>query len=110
MRTAFEACLKVLLVLVAAVLLAHFAPFVALPVAVILAGLLGLGALVLTVGGIAGAAVMLGLLLAAVGLVAALSPIWILAGLILGIVWLVKRLGSNRPRPGPAAQPPLQPA
>ncbi len=103
MRTALEACLKILLVVVVALIFVHFAPFVAVPLAVVLALVIGVGALMLTIGGIAGAAVLFGLLVATVAVLAALSPIWIPLALVLGIVWLVKRLGSTRTPAAPAA-------
>ena len=103
MRTALEACLKILLVVVVALIFVHFAPFVAVPLALVLALVVGVGALVLTVGGIAGAAVLLGLLVGVVALMAALSPILIPLAAILGIIWLIKRLGSTGARPPASA-------
>ena len=103
MRAAFEAFLKILLVLVVALIFVHFAPFIAVPLAAVLALILAVAAVVLTVGGIAGAAVLFGLLLTATVLAAALSPIWIPVAAILGIIWLIKKLSSSKARPAPAA-------
>ncbi len=103
MRTALGAFLKILLVVVVALLLAHFAPFAVVPLALVLALVLGVGALVLTVGGIAGAAVLFSLLVAAAAVLAALSPIWIPLVIILGIIALIKKLGSSSARPPAAA-------
>jgi hypothetical protein len=106
MRTVLGVCLKVLLVVVIAMVLVHFVPFLAVPMVIALVLALGLGALALiglVVGGIAVAAVAAALLAMAVGLLAALSPAWIPLIVILGIVWLVKKLGSAHGRPTASA-------
>jgi len=106
MRTVLGVCLKVLLVVVITMVLVHFVPLLAVPMAIALILALGLGAVVLiglVVGGVAVTATAAALLAVAVGLLAALSPAWIPLLVILGIVWLVKKLGSAPGRPTTSA-------
>jgi hypothetical protein len=94
--------LKVLLAAVIGVAIVHFWPLTILPV--ILGLLVGLGLLVLSVVGLVavgavGGGMVIGLLGVALALLALLSPVWIPAALLLGIIWLVKKLSRTRPRP-----------
>jgi hypothetical protein len=94
--------LKVLLAAMIGVAIVHFWPLTILPV--ILGLLVGLGLLVLSVVGLVavgavGGGMVIGLLGVALALLALLSPVWIPAALLLGIIWLVKKLSRTRPRP-----------
>jgi hypothetical protein len=105
--------LKVLLAVVVGVAIVHFWPLTILPVIVGL--LVGLGLLaVFLVGlvavGAVGGGLAIGLLGVALALLAVLSPMWIPAALIFGIIWLVKKLSHARPRRPVGARAHLQPA
>ena len=94
--------LKVLMAAVVGVAIVHFWPLTILPV--ILGLLVGLGLLVLSVVslvaiGAVGGGMVIGLLGVALALLALLSPVWIPAALLLGMIWLVKKLSRTRPRP-----------
>ena len=93
--------LKVLLAVVVGVAIVHFWPLTILPV--ILGLLVGLGLLALSVVGLVavgavGGGMVIGLLGVGLALLALLSPVWIPAALLLGIIWLVKKLSRTRPR------------
>jgi hypothetical protein len=80
-------------------------PVVIIPLVLVLLAALGLLALFLVcllVIGAVGGGVVVGLLALAAGLLALLSPLWIPAALVLGIIWLVKRLGASK-SPSPVA-------
>jgi hypothetical protein len=106
MRTLAVVCLKTLVVVALAIVIVHFVPLAAVPLVLAAALALGIGALILVgllVCGVAGAGALIGLLAVAVGLLAVFSPVWIPLGAILGVVWLVKKLGAVRRRPASAA-------
>ncbi len=100
MKTFLIVCLKVLLVLTAAVLIMHMMPLIALPLALLLP-IGGLVILAMVVGGAVGLGAIAVLAAIAIAIVAALSPVLIPVALICGIIWLIKRLGSS----GTQAQP-----
>ena len=101
MKTFLMVCLKVLLVLTAAVLIMHLMPFIALPLALLLP-IGGLVILAMVVGGAVGLAVVAVLAAVVLAVVAALSPVLIPVALICGIIWLIKRLGSSGSQVQPA--------
>jgi hypothetical protein len=79
----------------------HFCPMVALPVIVgLLVGfvLLALFLISLAAVGVAGGGVIIGLLAAVLALLAVLSPLLIPVALLLGIIWLVKKLSHTPTR------------
>ena len=99
-------CLKVLLVVALGLVIIHVWPVALVPLVIGLLLVLGLGVLLLiglVVLGAAGLGAVIGLLAAAVVLLALFSPVWIPAVVILGIIWLVKRLASGRRRPAATA-------
>jgi hypothetical protein len=89
--------LKVIIAIAIGVAIVHLWPVTIVPVLVALALMLGLAALFLaclaTVG-TAGVAGLTGLMALAAVLLAVLSPVWIPVVLILGIIWMVRRLGG----------------
>jgi hypothetical protein len=106
MKTFLGICLKVLLVVALGIVIIHVWPVALEPLVIGLLLVLGLGVLLLVsllVLGAAGLGAVIGLLAAAVVLLALLSPVWIPVAVILGIVWLVKRLASARRRPAATA-------
>ena len=106
MKTFLVICLKVLLVVALGLVIIHVWPVALVPLVIGLLLVLGLGVLLLiglVVLGAAGLGAVIGLLAAAVVLLALFSPVWIPAVVILGIIWLVKRLASGRRRPAATA-------
>jgi hypothetical protein len=102
MKTLLGICLKVLLVVALGIVIIQVWPVALVPLVIGLLLVLGLGVLLLVslmVLGAAGLGAVIGLLAAAVVLLALLSPVWIPVAVILGIVCLVKRLASARHRP-----------
>jgi hypothetical protein len=98
-------CGKVLLVVALALVIIHLWPITVVPLAAGFVLLLGLGValmLALAATGAMGLAAVAGLVGAAVVLLAVLAPVWIPVLIIVGIVWLVKRLTASR-APGAAA-------
>jgi hypothetical protein len=84
----------------------HVWPVAVVPLVVVLLLVLGLGVLLLTglvTAGALGACVAIGLLAAAVVLLAVLSPVWIPLAAVMGIVWLVRKLGRSRQQPAATA-------
>jgi hypothetical protein len=53
--------------------------------------------------GAVGGGVVIGLLALVLGLLALLSPVLIPAALLLGVIWLVRKLSRTQPRPPVAA-------
>ena len=106
MKTFLGICLKGLLVVALGIVIIHVWPVALVPLLIGLLLVLGLGVLLLTglvVLGAAGLGAVIGLLVAAVVLLALFSPVWIPVTVILGIIWLVKRLASVRHRPATTA-------
>ena len=106
MKTFAGICLKVLLVMALGIVIIHVWPVAVVPLVIGLLLVLGLGVLLLTglvVLGAAGLGVVLGLLVAAVVLLALFSPVWIPVAVILGSIWLVKRLARAKHRPAATA-------
>jgi hypothetical protein len=93
--------LKILAALALLVIIWHFAPVVIVPFVVLAFVSLILGAVL----GALGVALLVALLAVAIGLIAALSPLWIPALCICGFIWLIKSLTAK-----PAAPPPAMPA
>ena len=106
MKTFFVVSLKVLLAVALGVLVLHVWPVVIVPLFAGLVLMLVLGVLLTTglvTAGVVGAGVVAGLLAAAAVLLAVFSPVWIPLAVIMGFVWLAKKLGSSRPRPAATA-------
>ena len=106
MKTLLGICLKVLLVVALGIVIIQVWPVALVPLVIGLLLELGLGVLLLVslmVLGAAGLGAVIGLLAAAVVLLALFSPVWIPVVVILGIIWLVKRLASVRHRPAATA-------
>lgn len=106
MKTFLGICLKVLLVVVLGIVIIHVWPLAIVPLVIGLLLVLGLGVLLLTclvAAGAAGIGVIIGLLATAIVLLALFSPVWIPVAVILGIVWLVKKLAGARHRPAAPA-------
>ena len=98
--------LKVLVAAAIGVAVIRLWPVTVIPLVLVLLiaiGLLALFLVCLLLAGAVGGGVVVGLLAAVVGLLALLSPLWIPAALILGIIWLVKKLGSAKSSPPAAA-------
>jgi hypothetical protein len=106
MKPIFLVSLKVLLAAALGVVIIHFWPMAALPV--ILGLFFGLCLLVIfliclaAVAGVGGG-VMIGLLALVLALLALFSPLLIPVALVLGIIWLVKKLSHVPARPTAAA-------
>lgn len=106
MKTFLAACLKMLLVVALGVVVIHVWPVAIVPLVVGLLLVLVLGVLLLTglvTAGVIGTCVAIGLLAAAAALLAVLSPVWIPLAVVLGIVWLVRKLCSSRQQPAATA-------
>ncbi|MGA2444400.1 MAG: hypothetical protein ABSG50_03095 [Opitutaceae bacterium] len=102
MKTFLGICLKVLLVVALGIVIIHVWPLAIVPLVIGLLLVLGLGVLLLTglvAVGATGLGVVIGLLALAIVLLALFSPVWIPVAVILGIVWLVKKLARARHRP-----------
>jgi len=98
--------LKVLLAVAVGVAIIHVWPLAALPVIFGLCiglGLLALLLICLVAVGAVGGGVVIGLLAVVLGVLALLSPLLIPAALLLGIIWLVKKLSRAQARPPKAA-------
>jgi hypothetical protein len=106
MKQFISISLKVLLAAIIGVIVIHVWPLAIVPVIVGLA--IGLGVLalflacLLAVGAIGGG-VVIALLAIILGILALLSPVLIPAALVLGIIWLVRKLSRTSPRPPVAA-------
>jgi hypothetical protein len=106
MKTFLGICLKVFLVVALGIVIIHVWPVALVPLVIGLLLALGLGVLLLTclvAVGAAGIGVVIGLLATALVLLALFSPVWIPVAVILGIVWLVKKLTRARHRPAATA-------
>ena len=94
--------LKVLLAVAIGVAILHIWPLAIVPILMVLVIALGVGGLALVclaAVGAVGGGVVVGLLAVVLALLAALSPILIPVALLLGIIWMVKRLSRVQPRP-----------
>lgn len=101
MKAFLVGCLKVLLVVVCGIVLVHFWPAAMVPMAVGLALALVFGALFLAglaALGTVGLVAVIGLLAVAIVLLALLSPLWLPVLMIVGLIWLVKKLSGSKPR------------
>jgi len=90
--------LKILAALALLALIWHFAPVVIAPFVVLAFVTLILGAVL----GAIGVALLIAMLALAIGLLAALSPLWIPALCICGFIWLIKSLTARPATPPPA--------
>jgi hypothetical protein len=102
MKSFLFTCLKIMAGLMIGLILLHFFPIAIVP-AIGLLFVAGLFAIFIFAGtvtaGALGIALCAVLLAVAVALVSAASPIWIPVVVILGIIWLIKRLGRSGSRP-----------
>jgi hypothetical protein len=89
--------LKVIVAIAVGVAIVHLWPVTIVPMFVALLLLVGLAVAfficLVTVGAV-GVAVLAGLMAVAAVLLAVLSPVWVPVVLILGIIWMVRRLGG----------------
>ncbi|MDD2763264.1 MAG: hypothetical protein PHE83_04720 [Opitutaceae bacterium] len=95
MKAFLVTCLKVLLVLALAITIVHVWPVMLVPLIAGLLPVFGLGCLLLAglmIAGAVGLGLLVGLTAVAIALLALFSPVWIPLAVILGILWLVKRL------------------
>jgi hypothetical protein len=106
MKQFLSISLKVLLAAVIGVIIIHVWPLAIVPVIVGL--VLGLALLALFLAcllavGAVGGGVVIALLAVVLGILALLSPVLIPAALVLGIIWMVRKLSRSHPRPPVAA-------
>jgi hypothetical protein len=102
MKQFLSISLKVLLAAVIGVIIIHVWPLAIVPVIVGLVAGLGVLALFLVcllAAGAVGGGVVIALLAVVLGILALLSPVLIPAALVLGIIWLVRKLSRTPPRP-----------
>ena len=89
--------LKIVVAIAVGVAIVYLWPVTIVPMFAALLLLVGLAAvflIFLVTAGTAGVAVLTGLMAVAAVLLAVLSPVWVPVVLILGIIWMVRRLGG----------------
>jgi hypothetical protein len=106
MKSLLSISLKIIIAAAIGVVIIRLWPVTIIPLVLgllVALGLLALSLVCLLVIGAVGGGVVAGLLAIAAGLLAVLSPLWIPAALVLGIIWLVKKSGSSKSPPPVAA-------
>ena len=95
--------MKVLAVVALGLVVLYFWPAAMVPLALGALAILAAGCLLLVgvvVAGAVGVGLIAGLAAVTLALLGALSPVWVPLALLLGAIWMIKRLcGSRPPRP-----------